>query len=74
VGPPDSNRFRSGLVFGGGRPDAGGVGAGVDPDADFLAEPASLLVEPGSGVLGGADASHSSTLTVHVAFADPMLR
>ena len=64
MGPPDSNRFRSGLDFGDGEPD-GGVVAGLVADA---------LAEPGFGVPGGADASHSSTVTVQVAFADPMLR
>jgi len=45
-----------------------GVDAGVDAGADELAEPSGL------GEPGGEDALQSSTVTVHVAFADPMLR
>ena len=45
-----------------------GVDAGVFAGADALAEPGGLE-EP-----DGADALQSSTVTVHVAFADPMLR
>jgi hypothetical protein len=57
------------LGFGGGAVDAGAVAdADVDARADVLAEPLGL------GELGGAEALHSSTVTVHVAFADPMLR
>ena len=60
-----------GLGFDGGEVDAGvdaGVVAGVVAGAEELAEP------PGSGEPGGAEALQSSTVTVHVAFADPMLR
>jgi hypothetical protein len=85
VGPPESKRlpldlgfgcglgfgdglaFDDGLGFGGGEVDAG-VDVGVVAGADELAEP------PGLGEPGGAEALHSSTVTVHVAFADPMLR
>ena len=57
------------MGFGGGAVDAGAVAdADVDARADVLAEPLGL------GELGGAEALHSSTVTVHVAFADPMLR
>ena len=45
-----------------------GLDAGVDAGADELAEPLGL------GEPGGEDALQSSTVTVHVAFADPMLR
>jgi hypothetical protein len=45
-----------------------GVDAGVDAGTDVLAEPGGL------GEPGGTDALQSSTVTVHVAFADPMLR
>jgi hypothetical protein len=66
VGPPDSNRFRSGFL---GLRD-GESGAGVDAGVD-----AGALAEPGGvGEPDCADALHSSTVTVHVAFADPMLR
>ena len=77
-GPPESKRSRLGSGFGGGLGcgdglgfggvvDAG-VGAGVVAGADVLAEPLGL------GEPGGAEALQSSTVTVHVAFADPMLR
>ena len=56
-----------GLGFGGGEVDAG-VDAGVVAGAEELAEP-PVLGEP-----GGAEALQSSTVTLHVAFADPMLR
>jgi hypothetical protein len=49
-----------------------GVDAGLDADVD-AGEDASA--EPlGLGEPDGADALQSSTDTVHVAFADPMLR
>ena len=79
VGPPESKRlplglgfgcgsgFSDGLGFGGGEVDAG-VDVGVVAGADVLAEP------PGLGEPGGAEALHSSTVTLHVAFADSMLR
>src|SRR5215203_5548834 len=79
VGPPESKRlplgldfgcglgFGDGLGFGGGEVD-GGVDVGVVAGANVLAEP------PGLGEPAGAEALHSSTVTVHVAFADPMLR
>ena len=44
-----------------------GLVAGLVAGAEELAEPLGLG-EP------GAEALHSSTVTVHVAFADPMLR
>ena len=75
VGPPESKRLPLGLGFGGGLGfgdglgfGGGGVDAGVDAGAEVLAEP------PGLGEPGGADALHSSTVTLHVAFADSMLR
>ena len=55
------------MGFGGGEVEAG-VDAGVVADADALAEPL------GSGEPGALDALQSSTVTVHVAFADPILR
>ena len=55
------------MGFGGGALDAGVV-VGADARAEVLAEPLGL------GEPGGAEALHSSTVTVHVAFADPMLR
>ena len=68
MGPPDSNRLRSGFgCFRDGEAGAG-VDAGVFAGADALAEPGGFE-EP-----DGADALQSSTVTVHVAFADPMLR
>jgi hypothetical protein len=75
VGPPESKRLPLGLGFGGGLGFGDGLGfgggevdAGVDAGAEVLAEP------PGLGEPGGADALHSSTVTLHVAFADSMLR
>jgi hypothetical protein len=69
VGPPESKRLPLGLGFGDGLGFGGGeVDAGVDAGAEVLAEP------PGLGEPGGADALHSSTVTLHVAFADSMLR
>jgi hypothetical protein len=69
LGFGDGLAFDDGLGFGGGEVDAGvDVGVGVVAGADVLAEP------PGLGEPGGAEALHSSTVTVHVAFADPMLR
>ena len=59
--------MRSGLGFRDGEAGAG-LDAGLDAGADELVEPLGLA-EP-----GGAEALHSSTVTVHVAFADPMLR
>jgi hypothetical protein len=70
-GPPESNRLRldfgDGLSFGGGEVDTG-VDGGLDADDDVLAEP------PGLGEPDGAEALHSSTVTLHLAFADSMLR
>ena len=64
-GPPESKRLPLGFRDG----EAGaGLVAGLDAGAEELAEPLGL------GELGGAEALHSSTVTVHVAFADPMLR
>ena len=66
MGPPESNKSRLGFL---GFRD-GGSGAGVDAGVD-----AGALAEPGGvGELVCAGALHSSTVTVHVAFADSMLR
>lgn len=63
----------------------GGASTGVDADAEVDAEAdaegdaevdadADALTELGLGVPDGADEPQSSTVTVQVAFADPMLR
>ena len=55
------------MGFGDGESE-GGVVAGLDAGAEALADPGGL------GEPGGAEALHCSTVTVHVAFADPMLK
>jgi hypothetical protein len=67
------------LGFRDGESDEGvdaGLDAGLDADLDAdLDAGDDAPAEPlGLGEPDGADALQSSTVTVHVAFADPMLR